>query len=262
MTFAELKSSNIGIAEKLDAAILEIHNLEGRLIRIKQIIGEANLAGSAVVQASMQNTSCILLHASARSEARFPGLFVDTGVHFPQTLELIGHYRREVIEIIVATPDMSMNRQTREFGRVLHLHDENNDDDKEGKGYQTCCHLRKRLPLEKAMKAGQYRFALSGLRRAEGLRRADLRPTYWDDAGEFLRIHPLFDWTDQEVQDYIHDYRVRTNELYNLGYTSIGCFTCTTPTHVGESRRAGRWRHLQSSGGYCGINAGEGDPSI
>lgn len=259
MTFAELKTSMLGIASYIERDIPPIDSIEDRLRRIHEILHEAGSVESAVIQASMQQTSCILLSASESSGTRFPGLFIDTGVHFPQTYELVKYYNTRVCTIKTAVPEIPIDDQTANFGRILHLFDETADD---GRGYQTCCHLRKRAPLVKAMKESGYRVAIKGLRRSESLRRASTSPIKWDDEGEFLCVHPLFDWSEQDVKRYIEENDIRISGLYALGYTSIGCMTCTTPTREGESVRAGRWRHLPSAGGYCGINSGEGDPSI
>jgi 3'-phosphoadenosine 5'-phosphosulfate sulfotransferase (PAPS reductase)/FAD synthetase len=41
--------------------------------------------------------------------------------------------------------------------------------------------------------------------------------------GDIIKINPLADWTRQQVWDYIHEYDVPYNRLYDQGYTSIGC---------------------------------------
>jgi phosphoadenosine phosphosulfate reductase len=38
-----------------------------------------------------------------------------------------------------------------------------------------------------------------------------------------------------------------------MGFSTIGCFPCTTPVRPDEPERAGRWRHLADVA-YCGIN--------
>ncbi|MEO7331795.1 MAG: phosphoadenylyl-sulfate reductase, partial [Minicystis sp.] len=43
------------------------------------------------------------------------------------------------------------------------------------------------------------------------------------------------------------------NPLHFMGFTTIGCFPCTTPVRPDEPERAGRWRHLAGVE-YCGIN--------
>ena len=48
-----------------------------------------------------------------------------------------------------------------------------------------------------------------------------------------------------------------------MGYTSIGCVICTTPTLPNEPKRAGRWRWFNqmdadAENKECGIHTGGG----
>ena len=48
------------------------------------------------------------------------------------------------------------------------------------------------------------------------------------------------------MKTYSDEHEVPHNALYDQGYTSIGCHTCSTPTLPHESKRAGRWRWFNS----------------
>lgn len=39
-------------------------------------------------------------------------------------------------------------------------------------------------------------------------------------------LHPIIDWTDKEVWEYIHMYNVPYCELYDKGFKRIGCIMC------------------------------------
>ncbi len=39
-------------------------------------------------------------------------------------------------------------------------------------------------------------------------------------------VNPLVDWTDEEVWEYIHQQNLPYCELYDQGYTRIGCIGC------------------------------------
>ena len=69
-----------------------------------------------------------------------------------------------------------------------------------------------------------------------------------------LRINPLANFSDKQLDEYIQMHGVFVNPLHAQGYTTIGCNRCTTPVLPGEPPRAGRWRHLGTWSAYCGIN--------
>jgi len=75
-----------------------------------------------------------------------------------------------------------------------------------------------------------------------------------------IKLAPLVDWTEDQVRQYIADHDVPYSPLYDMGYTSIGCKICTTPTKPWEDKRAGRWRWFNQSqdGSHkeCGIHLG------
>jgi phosphoadenosine phosphosulfate reductase len=78
---------------------------------------------------------------------------------------------------------------------------------------------------------------ITGLRRAEASSRADAKTVEWDPARELVKINPIVDWTDQQVDDYIKKHDLIVNPLRLEGYDSIGCVPCTVP----GSGREGRW---------------------
>jgi len=115
-----------------------------------------------------------------------------------------------------------------------------------------CCAVRKVAPLQRAL-AGK-RAWLAGLRREHSETRRDLDVTAWDEVNGMQKFHPMLDWTTEQVWAYIHDHAVPYNELYDRGYTSIGCAPCTRATSTGEDSRAGRWWWEVDSIKECGLH--------
>ena len=64
---------------------------------------------------------------------------------------------------------------------------------------------------------------------------------------KLVKLNPLVDWTDQQVDDYVRDNDVPIHPLYEQGYPSFGCRICATPILPGEDKRAGRWRWFNNS---------------
>lgn len=115
-----------------------------------------------------------------------------------------------------------------------------------------CCAVRKVAPLRRAL-AGK-RAWLAGLRREHGETRRDLEVAAWDEANGLQKFNPMLDWTTDQVWAYIRDHSVPYNELYDRGYTSIGCAPCTRAISPGEEQRAGRWWWEVDTIKECGIH--------
>lgn len=116
-----------------------------------------------------------------------------------------------------------------------------------------CCGVRKLAPLRRVL-AGK-RAWVAGLRREHGETRRDLEVSAGDEVNGLQKFNPMLDWRAEQVWAYIHDHAVPYNELYDRGYTSIGCAPCTRATSAGEEQRAGRWWwEGEDSVKECGIH--------
>jgi phosphoadenosine phosphosulfate reductase len=121
-----------------------------------------------------------------------------------------------------------------------------------------CCKLRKEQPYLEAVKP--YKAALSGLMRSEGGARKQIPIVAEDPRIDGYKIHPIANWTRDDVEEYLEKNNVLVHPLHEQGYPSIGCEPCTTPVQIGEDERAGRWRHIREQNPdagtkiYCGIN--------
>jgi len=115
-----------------------------------------------------------------------------------------------------------------------------------------CCAVRKVAPLQRALRGK--RAWLAGLRREHSETRRDLEVSMWDATNGLQKFHPMLDWTTDQVWTYIREHSVPYNELYDRGYTSIGCAPCTRAISPGEDARAGRWWWEVDSIKECGIH--------
>jgi sulfate adenylyltransferase subunit 2 len=96
----------------------------------------------------------------------------------------------------------------------------------------------------------------------------DQPPEFWNQfktdyaPGTHVRIHPLLDWTELNVWEYIAREKIPTVSLYyNHGngkrYRSLGCYPCTFPVdsearipeEIVEELRTGRFAHVAERSG-------------
>jgi phosphoadenosine phosphosulfate reductase len=87
---------------------------------------------------------------------------------------------------------------------------------------------------------GHGRVVVTGVRWAESARRAKRHMTetcYSDGTRTFL--HPIIDWTNDDVWEFIRRENVPYCSLYDEGFTRLGCVLC--PNDRNPERQIARW---------------------
>ena len=115
-----------------------------------------------------------------------------------------------------------------------------------------CCNIRKVKPLNRALEGME--IWITGIRADQSKGRTGMQDLELDDARGIIKYHPLFSWSLQEVESYLHDKKVPYNELHDKGFVSIGCAPCTRAIRPGEDFRSGRWWWENNSGKECGLH--------
>jgi phosphoadenosine phosphosulfate reductase len=165
-------------------------------------------------------TDAVLIDLVMRVESSVEVVFIDTGYHFPETLQTADEVRRRYgLNLRVMGPPA----QRGEFWRV----------DPVG-----CCSAFKVAQLDAALEGKEA--WMSGLRREEASTRAEA-PIVARDRRGVVKVNPLATWSQADVARYIEENDVPVNPLVARGYPSIGCWPCTRPVGQGDDPRAGRW---------------------
>ena len=115
-----------------------------------------------------------------------------------------------------------------------------------------CCFIRKIEPLKRAIQG--YEIWVTGIRAEQSANREDMDFIEWDEANQIIKIHPLFQWTLNDVESHLKQYNVPYNPLHDKGFPSIGCQPCTRAVAPGEDFRAGRWWWEDKSKKECGLH--------
>ncbi len=115
-----------------------------------------------------------------------------------------------------------------------------------------CCGIRKVEPLKRAL-AGNSVW-ITGIRADQSMNREHMDNVEWDESNQILKYHPIFDWTLDQVKDYIKENYIPYNPLHDKGFPSIGCAPCTRAVREGEDFRAGRWWWEDQSKKECGLH--------
>src|SRR5436190_17420060 len=113
-------------------------------------------------------------------------------------------------------------------------------------GPENCCSAAKVAALERAL-AGTDAW-ITGIRREQGPTRAATEPIERDERRGIWKFNPLYDWTEQDLWQRIHERDLPYHPLHDRGYASIGCAPCTQP---GDGRE-GRWAGTAKT--ECGLH--------
>jgi len=115
-----------------------------------------------------------------------------------------------------------------------------------------CCEIRKLEPLRRALHGKS--LWITGLRRGQSAARADTDVLAFDQVNGLMKLNPLADWSEADVQAYVAQHEVPVNALHARGFPSIGCAPCTRAVQPGEDARAGRWWWEQAGARECGLH--------
>ena len=115
-----------------------------------------------------------------------------------------------------------------------------------------CCGIRKVEPLKRAL-AGN-KLWVTGIRAEQSANRQFMHNMEWDEQNNLIKFHPIYDWTLEQVKEYIRIHNVPYNTLHDRGFPSIGCQPCTRAVQPGEDFRAGRWWWEDQSNKECGLH--------
>ena len=194
---------------------------------------------SIIASSSFQSTSLPLLHIISQVAPELPIIFIDTGFHFPETLAFRDHIQSILdIKIITIKPELSTDQFLERYGELYQHHPD------------ACCYLNKIEPFQIALQGKKA--WISGISRDQTASRKNSSIIGWHPILPIIKINPMACFTAEQVQQYIDKFNLPRHPLNNKGYSSIGCWPCTSPIEPGEDERSGRWRGIDKF--ECGIH--------
>jgi phosphoadenosine phosphosulfate reductase len=198
---------------------------------------ERQFPGRIALVSSFGAESAVLLHMAAQVDPNLPVIFLDTHMHFAQTLE----YRNELAARLGLTNFRNITPDPEEVAG------EDPKSDLWRRDSDACCALRKVRPNARALEG--FDAWISGRKRHHGGPRA-LLPVFEHDR-RFFKVNPLATWTPKDIAAYFRANDLPAHPLVAQGFPSIGCWPCTQPSAERNSR-AGRWAGANKT--ECGIH--------
>jgi len=173
----------------------------------------------------------VLIDIAVKVDPTIEVVFLDTGSHFPETLDYVERIRsRYDLNLTVTGPAAGAEQWPC--------------------GSAQCCEFRKVRPLKLALEGKEA--WITGLKRVDAPTRRHAPVVSYDEGWGMVKINPLATWTEADVAGYGADHGIPEHPLVSEGYLSIGCAPTTRPVEIGEDPRSGRWS--DSDKVECGLH--------
>lgn len=220
--------------------------LAGKTIEDRLEILAAEFKGKIIFTTSFGIEDQVITHKIFTTNLDIKVVTLDTGRLFPETYEVFSQtilkYNKK---INVYFPDyLSVEELVTEKGPFSFYNSRENREE--------CCRIRKVVPLSRAL-AGMECW-ISGIRASQSDNRGNMSDLEYDTDKKLFKFHPLFDWSFEDVENYIKEHNIPYNTLHDKGYLSIGCEPCTRPVIKGQDFRSGRWWWENDGPKECGCH--------
>lgn len=199
--------------------------------RIRQLYRDFN-PDKVMVTSSFAATSAYFLHIISRIRPDQLIYFIDTGFHFPETLD----YRDYLAKLYqLKVEDLRPDAYQHQYSEIVELYKTDPD---------FCCSVNKVNSLESVKP--NYHIWVSSLMSWQTEHRAGLR--IFEERRGIIKFNPMIDVAREERDAYISKHQLPFHPLVAQGYSSIGCIHCT----VKGENRCGRW--LGKPKTECGLH--------
>jgi len=189
------------------------------------------------------STACLHITKQLFGGVPWPVVFLETGYHPSETLEF-------------------RDRMEEEWGLDLVNVRSPGSKTSPSRSREACCHERKTVALRRCIEENgfdavivsirwdeeairskervmsprdeRFRWLYAEVGGPEGVRPlqdAEIHGIYATDfsGAHHVRVHPLLNWFEHEVWEYVADNGLPVNPLYFRGYRSLGCSPCSVP---------------------------------
>lgn len=167
---------------------------------------------TTVLSSSFGAQAAVSLHLVNQLAPGIPVVLTDTGYLFPETYRFVDQLvDRLSLNLKVFRSEMSPGWQEARFGRLWEQGLE---------GIERYNQLNKVEPMDRALRDLGAEAWFAGLRRSQSSTRGNL-PVLGVKGGR-LKSHPIIDWTDRDIFNYLTKHDLPYHPLWEEGYVSIG----------------------------------------
>lgn len=185
--------------------------------------------------------SAVSLHLVARQWPDIPVILVDTGYLFPETYDFVDRLVNQLsLNLKIYRSEISPAWQERRYGKLW----------EQGlNGIEKYNQLNKVEPMNRALVELGVDAWITGLRRQQSKSRENLGVLAISDGR--VKVHPIVDWTDRDIFDYLKKHDLPYHPLWEQGYVSIGDWHTTRKLTDGLTEEETRFFGLKRE---CGLH--------
>ncbi len=208
-----------------------------------------SLPGEHVLTSSFGAQSAVMLHLVTQQKPDIPVVLIDTGYLFPETYRFVDAMTERLdLNLHIYRPQTSAAWQEARHGKRweqgIRGIEEYNDENKVE-------------PMQRALRELNVGTWFSGLRRDQSSGRSET--PFVQPSGDRFKVHPIADWTDRDVYDYLQEHGLPYHPLWEKGYVSIGDVHTTKSLAEVDSIEETRFFGLKRE---CGIHGMDWDPGM
>jgi len=229
MQQAKLKNQLIGLS------------IEKQLMELSSIF-----QGKIIFTTSLGIEDQVITHIIFRNNLNIKVATLDTGRLFPQTYDVLSNTIIKYNKTIdIYFPEYkAVEKLVTEKGPYSFY--------KSVENRKECCGIRKIVPLNRALTGMEC--WISGIRAEQSENRSKMDWIEYDEHKGLFKFYPLFNWSMDEVKNFVKENNIPYNTLHDKGFVSIGCEPCTKAIKPGEDFRAGRWWWENDGAKECGLH--------
>lgn len=171
------------------------------------------------VSSSFGVQAAVTLHLVTQAWPEIPVVLIDTGYLFPETYLFADALTERLhLNLHIYRSPVSPAWQEARHG---HLWEQG------VQGIERYNQMNKVEPMQRAIRDLGAKAWITGLRRDQ----SDMRKTLNVLArqGDFIKVHPIIDWTDRDVFLYLQRHQLPYHPLWEKGYVSVGDVHTTQP---------------------------------
>lgn len=171
-----------------------------------------HVPGEHVLSSSFGAQSAVSLHLVTRQRPQLPVVLIDTGYLFPETYLFVDELtERLALNLKVRRALLGPAWMEARHGRLW---------EQGVAGLDHYNRLRKVEPMRRALVELDATSWFAGLRRGQSRSRAAIE--FAEICNGRWKFHPLADWSDRDVGDYLARHGLPYHPLWQHGYVSIG----------------------------------------